>query len=240
VATAGRTVFFSGVTVAVVMLSLGFFPQYFLRSFALGGVSSVLLAVIGAVMVLPALMNLIGDKVNKGKVLRGNLTPSDRGIWSSVSRFVMRRPLPVLFVVLLALGGLLSLANNATWGQVDDRILAKNDRVVAAANVMRQRFEGRETSPYDIVIKGATQNQVIDYTIALSKLDHIKRVQSTAGIAQNGNLDEGYAPYFKDYSKDGYQHIQAIGDVEPRALAGVELVTAIRNLKTDFKTLGGR
>ena len=232
VATAGRTVFFSGLTVALVMLSLAFFPQYFLRSFAVGGVSSVSLAVLGAVVVLPALLNLIGDKVDKGKVLKGSLTPKDQGIWSRVAKFVMRRPLPILFVVLLGLGGLLSLASNASWGQVDDRILPKTDRVVVAADIMRNRFEGRETSPYDVVVQGADANQVNDLTIALSKLDHVKRVQSTAGIAQNGNLDTGYAPMFQSFAKNDYQHIQVIGDVEPRAADGVALVKAIRAVKT--------
>ena len=237
VATAGRTVFFSGLTVAVVMLSLGFFPQYFLRSFATGGVSAVCLAVVGAVMVLPALMNLLGDKIDKGKVLKSQLTPKDHGVWSAVARFVMRRPLPILLVVLIGLGGLVSLANNVTWGQVDDRILAKSDRVVQAADVMRNRFEGRESSPYDIVLKGATQSQVTDYTIALSKLPHVKRVQSTAGIAQAGNLDTGYATYFVDNKKGEYQHIQAIGNVEPRATEGVALVNAIRSMPTSVKTV---
>ena len=237
VATAGRTVFFSGLTVAVVMLSLGFFPQYFLRSFAIGGVSAVCLAVVGAVMVLPALMNLLGDKIDKGKVLRGQLTPKDHGVWSLVARFVMRRPLPILFVVLLGLGGLLSLSNNVTWGQVDDRILAKSDRVVQAADIMRTRFEGRESSPYDVVLKDATENQITDFTIALSKLPHIKRVQSTAGIAQDGTLDPGYATVFASYKSGSYQHIQAIGDVEPRAADGVTLVNAIRSMPTSIKTV---
>jgi len=189
VATAGRTVFFSGVTVAVVMLSLAFFPQYFLRSFALAGVSGVSLAVLGAVVVLPALLNLIGDKVDRGKVLKGSLTPKDHGIWSRIAKFVMRRPLPILFVVLLGLGGLLSLSSNAKWGQVDDRILPKNDRVVVASDIMRSRFQGRETSPYDVILKDADVNQVTELTIALSRIDHVKRVQSTAGIAQYGTLD---------------------------------------------------
>jgi len=237
VATAGRTVFFSGVTVAVVMLSLSFFPQYFLRSFAVGGVSSVLLAVAGAIFVLPALMNLIGDKINKGKVLKGELTAKDHGAWSTIARFVMRRPVPVLLVVLLALGGLVSLAGHAAWGQVDDRILAKTDRVVVASDVIRNRFEGRETSPYDVIIKGATESEITDFTIALSKLDNIKRVQSTAGIAEKGNLDTGYSTFFASYKSGEYQHVQAIGTVEPRAEEGTKLVNAIRNLPTNFETI---
>ena len=65
VLSAGRTVFFSGVTVALVMLALNFFPQYFLKSFAYAGLVSVALAVAAALIALPALLNLLGDRVDK-------------------------------------------------------------------------------------------------------------------------------------------------------------------------------
>ncbi|MFY7862330.1 MAG: MMPL family transporter, partial [Rhodoluna sp.] len=64
VATAGRTVLFSGITVAIVLSSLAFFPQYFLKSFAIGGVVVVFLSVAGALIALPALLALLGDRVN--------------------------------------------------------------------------------------------------------------------------------------------------------------------------------
>jgi hypothetical protein len=68
--TAGRTVFFSGLTVAVVLASMVIFPQYFLRSFAYAGVGVVVVAVFGALVALPAMLALLGDRVNKLKVAR--------------------------------------------------------------------------------------------------------------------------------------------------------------------------
>jgi RND superfamily putative drug exporter len=62
-------------------------------------------------------------------------------------------------------------------------------------------------------------------------------VQSSVGIAQAGNLDTGYSTVFADYKKDSYQHIVAIGTVEPRAAAGVALVSSIRAMPTSIKTV---
>jgi RND superfamily putative drug exporter len=142
----------------------------------------------------------------------------------------MRRPLPVLLVTMIALGGLMGLANGVVFGQVDDRVLPVTDRSVIASNVIRDRFSAREGSPVDIIIEGATQNEIIDYTIALSKEKHIVRVQSTAGIAQTGNLDEGYAPAFADYADGKYQHVVAIHNIDARSTEGLDLTRQLRKL----------
>ena len=228
--TAGRTVLFSGLTVAIVLASLAFFPQYYLKSFALGGVVVVMLSLAAALIALPAMLAIIGDKVNKFKLGRKVPKTRDSGLWGSTARFVMRRPLAIALVTIIGLGGLMSLANNVSFSQVDDRILPQNSRAVIANNVIRERFSGREGSPIEIVIKGAASGDVLKYAVELSKLDHIIRVQSSTGIAQNGTIDQGYAPMFSNYAQNGYQRIQAIHDVEPRSVAGQELTNEIRKI----------
>jgi RND superfamily putative drug exporter len=228
--TAGRTVLFSGLTVAIVLGAMFFFPQYFLKSFAIGGVVVVLLAVAGALIALPALLNILGDRVNKLKVIRGELAPKDSGVWGTIARFVMRRPLAVLLVTMIALGGLMSLSGSVVFGQVDDRVLPVKDPAVIASNVIRDRFSAREGSPVDIVIDGATQDEIVEYTIALSKEPHIVRVQSSAGIAQNGNLDEGYGPAFSDYVDGKYQRIVAIHNIDSRSTEGLNLTGEVRKI----------
>jgi putative drug exporter of the RND superfamily len=230
--TAGRTVFFSGVTVAVVMLSMGFFPQYFLRTFAVVGVAATSFAVLGAIVALPALLNILGDRVNKGKVLKGDLTPKETGAWEKISRFVMRRPLPVLFVVLLALGSLTSLARGVSFGQVDERVLQANNPVVVAGNVLRDRFSGRESTPVEVILANPSKNQLIKYVEDLSNVAHVVRVQSPLGIAQTGTLDSGYAPYFATYEVNGLVRVQAISNVDARTTDGEQLVSKIRALPT--------
>ena len=235
VATAGRTVLFSGITVAIVLSSLAFFPQYFLKSFAIGGVVVVFLSIAGALIALPALLALLGDRVNNLRLGRKKTATktTDDGFWGSTARFVMKRPLAISLVALIGLGGLMSLSSNIQFGQVDDRVLPKTSNSVEANNVIRERFSGREASPVEILVKGASSEDVLDYVVALSKLPDITRVQSSAGIAQDGILDQGYAPMFSSYAQNGYQRIQAIHDVEPRSIAGQELTADIRKVKLD-------
>ena len=234
VVTAGRTVFFSGLTVALVMVSLAFFPQYFLRSFAVAGVSVVSFAILGALLALPALLTLLGNRVNKWKVVRGDLTPKETGAWEKLSRFVMRRPLPILFVVIVALAGLTSLGKGTSFGLVDDRVLPKTNSVVVAGDVMRTRFSGREGSPIEVLLRNPSQNQLLKYTADLSKLEHITRVQSPEGITQNGNLDSGYAPYFSAYAKHGFTRVVAIANIDSRSTAGYHLIKNVRAINTQI------
>jgi RND superfamily putative drug exporter len=239
-ATAGRTVFFSGLTVAIVLGAMLFFPQYFLKSFAIGGVVVVLLAIAGALIALPALLNLLGDRINKYKVIRGDLAPKDSGAWGSIARFVMRRPLPVLLITMLALGGLMSLSSGVVFGQVDDRVLPRTNPAVVASNVIRDRFSASEGSPVEVILEGASASDVAEYTIALSKQPHILRVQSTAGIAQKGVLDDGYAPAFESYGTDKYQQVVAVHDIDPRSTMGLKLTKQMRTLSVgDVKILVG-
>jgi RND superfamily putative drug exporter len=209
---------------------MAFFPQYFLKSFALGGVVVVILAVAGALIALPAMLNLIGDKVNSIRLKRSEPKPADSGAWAAVARFVMKRPVPILLVTLIGLGGLVSLGNGVQFGQVDDRILQQSNPVVVANNLVRDRFSGREGSPVEIIIEGATQDDITEYAISLSTLPNIVRVQSTAGIASNGQLDDGYAPAFAAYEDGKYQRVVAIHDIESRSPDGVVLTDAIREL----------
>ena len=89
VTTAGRTVFFSGLTVALVLASMILFPQYFLKSFAYAGVSVVLFAVLASLIALPATLALLGHKVDKFKIRRGDLQPKESGAWSSLQNCVI-------------------------------------------------------------------------------------------------------------------------------------------------------
>ena len=235
VKTAGRTVFFSGLTVAVVLLALGFFPQYFLRSFAVAGVSCVIFAVLGAVLALPALINLLGDRINKLKVLPGSLEPKDTGIWEKISRGVMHRPLRVLFVVLVALAGLVSLGRNISFGLVDDRVLPATSKVTIASDQGRTRFAGREGTPVEVILGHPSQNELVSYTYALSHISGVVRVQSPLGITQNGVLDTGYATAFTGYVTDGLTRVQAITNVDARSSVGVTLVNHVRDIKTDVQ-----
>ena len=233
--TAGRTVFFSGVTVAVVMLSLGFFPQYFLRSFAVASISVAVFAVSAALLALTSVLNIVGSHIDRLKVVRGSLAPKDTGIWERVSRTVMRRPLPILFVILIALSGLASISQTSKFGLVDDRILPGSNKVVVANNQVRTRFDGREGTPIDVLMHSPTQNQLLDYTTKLSKVASVVRVQSPLGITQNGVLDTGYAPAFAAYTQQNLVRVQAIVSIDSHSPDAYRLIKDVRALHTDVR-----
>ncbi len=216
VASAGKTVVFSGLTVALVLVSMAFFPQYFLQSFALAGVSVVTLAVIGAAIAVPAQLNLLGDRVNKLRVLKRDLTPKDTGFWEKVARFTMRRPLPILFVSIVFLSSLFSLSSQVVFGQVDDRVLPKDNPAHVASDLLRERFEGRESSPIEILVRG-TDSEIQQYIDDVKNQDNIVRV---ALVPTEEDTD--------------WVRINAITDVETRSPDGLELVVALRAIETEL------
>jgi RND superfamily putative drug exporter len=230
--TAGRTVLFSGLTIAVSVMALAFFPQYFLRTFAVAGVGVVIFAIAASLLLLPSLLMLLGKRVDSLKVWRGSLAPKNTGAWEKISRSVMRRPLPVLFVSLVILSGLVSLGRGVQFGLVDDRILPESSKTVQAGNVVRTQFDGREGTPIEIILGHPSKNQLIKYTTELSKLAGIVRVQSPAGITQNGQLDPGYAQQFATYNRDGLTRVDAITNVDSHSTAAYELTGKVRNLQT--------
>ena len=112
--TSGRTVFFSALTVSAALASLLVFPQRFLYSMGLGGSLVVLFAALISLTVLPAILTLLGERVNAGapaflkRRADADARPTESGFWYRLSRFVMRRPVPVAtlsagFLILLGL-----------------------------------------------------------------------------------------------------------------------------------------
>jgi RND superfamily putative drug exporter len=243
VLTAGRTVLFSGMTVAIVLGSMAIFPQYFLKSMAYAGVAVVGLSLASALFALPAALNLLGDRVNKFTLYKGALKHQDEGIWADIARSVMQKPIRVLLVSVLALGSLVALGNGVQFGQVDDRILPRDNRVVAASNIIRERFEGREANPVEVLAKGASDNQVVEYAKALSADASIKSVRTSEGYFENGEQIAPANPFDPTkYAAGDYRRIVAIHDVESRGTSGLELTDRLRAIDTagiDQVLIGG-
>jgi uncharacterized membrane protein YdfJ with MMPL/SSD domain len=95
VATAGRTVLFSGFTVAVAMAALVVFPQRFLYSMAVAGAGVGVLSALIAVLVVPSLLALLGARINALAVRRGPAVSDESGGWYRLAWGVMRRPVAV-------------------------------------------------------------------------------------------------------------------------------------------------
>src|SRR3984885_11147184 len=137
VATAGRTVAVSGVTVALALTSLMLFRVDFLRSMGYGGVAPVAIDVLAAVTVLPALLAVLGPKVNALRIRRSVHRPArdeESGAWYRLARSVMRRPVVYVTVITIALLALGAPFLRISWGGTDARTLP-------AASTIRQVSE---------------------------------------------------------------------------------------------------
>ncbi len=200
--TAGRTVMFSGLPVAISLLSLIVFPQMFLQSMGLGGTAAVLVAMLAALTVLPAALAILGTRVNSlsvwSLVRRGRgaaRTPqaqsnsSSHGFWYRTSQFVMRRPVMVLVVTLipLMLVGLPFLRVNLSIPDARSLPAGYESRIVG--ELLASDFPRNETVPIQIVVRTqsnaltpAALNSLYDYTREISAVKGVNRVESLVNL----------------------------------------------------------
>ena len=105
-ATAGKAVFYSGITVAIGLMGMLFFTNTSLPSLGIGGTIAVFIAMVYSTIVLPAVMAMLGPRVNKWKVpFALDMSARDDGVWATVAKKVMDRPWAVLIPVLILLVG---------------------------------------------------------------------------------------------------------------------------------------
>jgi RND superfamily putative drug exporter len=158
--TAGKTVFYSGLTVLVTLFSLTFFPLGFLKSFGYAGVSVVALAVVGALFGLPPILALVGHKVDKGVIRRSAITPKEDGRWAHTARFVMKRPVAVVLLAMIILGVLAAPLKNIAFSQGDSRMLPADNPAAVATALQAARFPGQTGNPVEILILNGAGREV--------------------------------------------------------------------------------
>ncbi|WP_131732701.1 MMPL family transporter [Actinomadura formosensis] len=234
--TAGRTVAVSGITVAVSLSGLLLFDQNFLVSMGYGGIATVFVCMIGALTVLPALLAVLGPKVNALSVLRGR-RPS-RGWWGRVARSVMRRPVvyAVTTVALLAaLGGPFLRIN---WGGVDAAALPAGTDARAVAETLETRFPRNATSPIDAVVTGTSDRAAID--AYGERLAALPGAADTAVTGSAGATTRIALRYDADpYSGAARDLVKRVRDVPPPAGAQVHVGGAAADVVDELASLGG-
>ncbi|WP_026298877.1 MMPL family transporter [Deinococcus aquatilis] len=162
--TAGRSVAFSGVTVAIAMAGLILPPLAFVRSMGLGGVLAVLLTVLASLTALPAMLALLGERVNSPRILKFPWAQSSAAseAWTAFARRVTARPflgviLSTAFLLLLALPALnMKTGYAGAWGLtagVESRDALSDVRTLGAGGLLSQ-FEvvldnGKRYGPTD-------------------------------------------------------------------------------------------
>lgn len=220
--TAGKTVFYSGLTVLVTLMSLVFFPLPFLKSFGYAGVSVVALAVVGALCGLPPILAMVGKKIDKGVIRKSAITPKEEGRWAQTARFVMRRPVAVTVLSLVFLGVLAAPLTNATFSQTDSRTLPASNPAAIATAVQAERFPGQTGNPIEIIIPGGVskQDEVSAYLSAVAKVEGVVLVNPAQ-------------PYQDDL------RVTAIHSMLPRTPEAQKLIHDLRDLPSPAGTMIG-
>ncbi len=191
-ATAGRTVAFSAVTVAVSLSSLMLFPQVFLRSMGYGGVAAIGVAAIGALTVLPAILAVLGHRVDAWRVRLPRRRRASRtsarataGRWERFARTVMRRPLAFAAASAILLIWLAIPFLHVRFGGIDERALPAGAPGRVVAQALASQFGAPVTSPVQVLVEGADPAAVQAYAgqiRALPRVDGVS-VQATSGAA---------------------------------------------------------
>ena len=176
--TAGKTVFYSGLTVFVTLLSLTFFPLPFLKSFGYAGTSVVALAVAGALFGLPPILALVGPKVDKGVIRRSAITPKEDGRWAHTARTVMKRPVAVVLLALIVLGIFAAPLKNIAFSQGDSRMLPASNPAAIATALQAARFSGQTGNPIEIIVKNGAgkEGEVATYSADVAKVNGVVAV----------------------------------------------------------------
>jgi uncharacterized membrane protein YdfJ with MMPL/SSD domain len=185
-ATAGRTVLFSGLIVAASLASLVVFQQSFLRSMGYGGVAAVLVAMLAALTVLPALLSILGPRIDSGRMPRApwrrkSPRPDEpvgtgdvgTGAWARLAHSVMRRPVAYLVVITVVLLTMGAPFLSARWGSTDERVLPTSAPSRAAAD-LGARYFGEGTTSANIVLEGGSARQAAAYVGHLADVPGVR------------------------------------------------------------------
>ena len=192
--TAGRTVLFSATTVALSMAAMILFPMYFLKSFAYAGIATVGFAALAAVVVTPAAIVLLGDRLDSLNVLRLARRllrrpepvprPIEQEFWYRSTKVVMRRSVPIGVAVIALLVLLGTPFLGVRWGLPDDRVLPRSASAHQVGDQLRNDFANNSATAVTVVVPDASGVGPTDmerYAAELSRVPDITAVSAPTG-----------------------------------------------------------
>jgi RND superfamily putative drug exporter len=197
--TAGRTVLFSATTVALSMVAMLIFPMYFLKSFAYAGIATVGFAAAAAVIVTPAAIWVLGDRLGALDVrkpirrLRRRPEPVPQPVenvfWYRSTKAVMRRAIPIglaVIVLLLALGAPFV---GVKWGFPDDRVLPASASAHQVGDQLRDDFVDDSATAVSVVVPdadGLSPEVIGQYATELSRVRDVSSVSAPTATFVGG------------------------------------------------------
>jgi putative drug exporter of the RND superfamily len=224
VATAGRAVAFSGLTVSIGLFGLTFFRINMLHSVGIGGMMVVILAVIAALTLLPALLAIIGLRVNAlpvrlprlrkratvATVATNGRTDPQHGFWYRLSQLVMRYPVRVLLPVLLLLIGFGLPFLGVRFSAPDASILPKDVPSRAAYDLLATRFNNSDTTPILLAVQ-TTGNVLTDANIQ-NLYTYVRRIEADPRVERVDSIVSADPRFTLAQYRLLYSHPQLISD----------------------------
>ncbi|MEU0643840.1 MMPL family transporter [Streptomyces umbrinus] len=227
--TAGRTVLYSALTVAVCLASMLVFEQYFLRSLAYAGIAVVLISAAASLVALPAALVLLGHRVNALRLPVGRRGGNPGAGWARLARLVMRRA-PLFAVGTVAVLLVLGLPfKDVRFGTADDRQLPSSIEARVVQEELRNEFPGSPGSALAVLVEGKPAAKALaEYSGEVSRLAHVVQVAGPAGRFVDGKRVDD-APLAVGY-------VSVLHSAESASPQSVSLVKKIRSVPASFET----
>ncbi|MGH9012767.1 MAG: MMPL family transporter [Acidimicrobiia bacterium] len=243
VETAGRTIAFSAVTVAVSLAALLVFPLGFLRSFGYAGIAVAILAATASILSLPALLAVLGPRVDSLTLWRRHPKPVGEGFWHRMATVVMRRPLPIALVVTAALVLLGLPFLHLRLGLPDDRVLPEGISSRKVHEAIREDFASNEANALQVVATGIDPDEraaeLVGYAADLSRLDGVARVDALSGSYVDGQELPVPEALTRRFAARDATWLSVVPAVEPLSAAGERLAQDVRDVDGPFDVLVG-
>ncbi|MBV9357021.1 MAG: MMPL family transporter [Chloroflexi bacterium] len=186
IATAGRAVLFSGITVCIGMLALLTFDISALRSLGLAGSLVVAVSVVAALTLLPAALSLLGRRIDALPLRRlrpPSATASDHGFWASLAHTVMAHPVAVLLPMLVLLLALGLPFLQVELGAPDASILPTDVQSRQGFDLLRTHWGEGELSPVLIVFQAQSGSPLQPDRVG-ALYDYVRRVEADPRVAR--------------------------------------------------------
>jgi RND superfamily putative drug exporter len=243
VRTAGRTIIFSGITVGVSLSALTVFPLYFFKSFGYAGIGVVVMAVLGAVVFLPAVLAVLGPNIDRWALWRRHPKEIGEGFWHRLAVLVMRRPIPVALIVVAVLVFLGLPFLHVNVGLPDERVLPPSAATRRVHDILRRDFPSEEVQSMRVVATGidpaARRADIVRYSTELSKLRGVAHVESVTGTYADGRQISGPSFTSSRFSAPDATWFQVVPSVDPSSRQGERLVHLVRDGSAPFDVLVG-
>jgi putative drug exporter of the RND superfamily len=223
-ATAGRSIFFSGTAVLIGLSGLLFFPFMFMRSIGVAGVVVVFVTVAAALTLLPATLGILGHRVNALAIRRRSFDSTRSWFWGRSAELVMRHPVIVLLAVGAVLTALLHPVLHMKIGIPEASVLPERYQSRTGDDILKEEFDYASLNPIQLLV--ATPGDPLDVESLATMQELGERVRRTEGIESVNSIytvgEEGAQEYAERVSEARAEIRGRVDAKVERRLANIE------------------